>query len=126
MNNSNYIFKKNGFKFLSMLAILVGMSGAILFFPINMDEKYTCIFERIVPYSRVDRDNSAVSVEGVTHLESVVLKIGNDSITPKKTSPFHHYISSYSIWWWGSLALLGLGAYKLSSQLSHKNVGKLR
>ena len=107
-----------------MLAILVGMSGAILFFPISTDEKYTCIFERIAPINLVAKDNSAVSVGGFTHLESGVLKTGNNPITPKKASPFHHYISSYSIWWWGNLALLGLGAYKLSSQLSRKNVGE--
>jgi len=93
--------QQKGRNYVSGLLILIGLSGAILFFPIDMGGTETCIFESVNP--NVDIFHHAATGQGL-------------SLIVQEESSFEHYLSYYSTWWWGSLVLLAMGVFFLTTR----------
>lgn len=63
----------------------IGILGAVFYFPVNIDNQYTCLFHRLF-----SPDHSYVH----SHTDIV-----------------EHYVTSFGFMWWGSLILLALSIY---------------
>jgi hypothetical protein len=91
------------------LAGLAGMSGTVLFFPVQLDGSYTCFYHRIIEkqhpvgthkYNDTDR-NKMHSKQVFDEQEQHV----HDNAFLKR------YITRYAGLWWGSIGLLILSYY---------------
>ena len=74
-------------KFITLILTFlgIGLVGSVMFFPVNMDSQYTCLFHRLVH-------------EGHSYAYP------HDTIV-------QHYITTFGFLWWGSLILLAGSIY---------------
>ena len=85
---------KKYYLLLIWILLLTSMTGAVFFFPINLNEKYTCLYHRL--YDNSDNGH-AISLD-----------------IPAVTRPamdhelLDSYIKSYAFLWWASMAVLFL------------------
>jgi hypothetical protein len=85
-------------KILMVALIFFGVVGSLMFFPIQLDEGYTCLYHQVF-----DNDHPVWDQQGVAN------QIGEHHTT----GMINAYISGYAFFWWGSLALIALGVYQL-------------
>ncbi len=74
-------------KLLMITGLAVTLLATILFFPVNIGQKYTCLFHRLFVHSHL-------------HFQS-----GQEL--------FHHYLLPYGLLWWASLAIFAGIVWKL-------------
>ena len=101
--------------------LLVGLTGAVLFFPVNLNGRYTCLYHRAF-CGGIQRSNysgdvcempdrnqpiGTVSDEGgrVAVTRSQNLDAGSDLV--------HTYVHHFGFFWWTSLALMFGGLFLL-------------
>ena len=92
---------------------LVGLTGTILFFPLNLSDNATCLYE-------MHKQNvEPVPVDLAQAVHGVVLTNVADEISPEELAKqmnfirMHNYMAGYLFWWWGSMGLLIIGIIKL-------------
>lgn len=91
---------------LIFLLLFISIAGAVLFFPVNIQDQYTCLYHRLFS-------------PGHTFLHSA----GDDISQTGKEDLLHRYLSSFGLLWWGSLLLTSLSIYSLK-RLASRNASK--
>ncbi|MCF6239681.1 MAG: hypothetical protein L3J79_12920 [Candidatus Marinimicrobia bacterium] len=92
---------------------IVGFIGTILFFPLDLANNATCLYEVInqggqpVPVDLVQAVHGAVPTKGASELSAEELTMRVNFIR------LHNYMDGYLLWWWGSMGLLIIGITKL-------------
>jgi len=84
-----------------LLLITVGAGGAVLFFPISFGDQFTCLYHRLT-CEMEETSPLAQFSQGEKHSHDEH-EIHNASLNT--------YIAEFSLFWWGSIALLVIGLY---------------
>ena len=72
-----------------ILLLIIGFIGIILFFPVNFNNSYTCIYHRFLNHHNLESD---IDLNNINHQHnSDLLDI---------------YINHYALFWWLSISLL--------------------
>lgn len=100
-------FLNNGVLTFFIIVALLGFAGGIVFFPVNIGDRYTCFFHR---YVAGDTPNTS------THR---VMPGQHGHPGPDAGESRHHlhdqYMNSFGLLWWGSLGLLLIGIFGIKS-----------
>lgn len=78
------------------LLLAAGIAGAVLFFPVNIQDQYTCLYHRLFSPEH-----------SYTH------STGVDISQTQEEDLLRHYLSPFGLLWWGSLLLTALSIYSL-------------
>lgn len=92
-------------KFLLFLAIIPLLGGAVLFFPVKLDNRYTCLYHRIA------ESGNPVHHEGSKPLDGRLLT-GNHNM-PHSMMMESYYMERFVFIWWLSLLLTFLAIRKI-------------
>ncbi len=143
-------FQNRNLKIWSGLMIGVGVIGTVFFFPVNFQSRYTCLYHRIfhpgecvhsegsAPHEHSEHPSptspSALPEEAAraglgVHEESTSYQGGRTGETPmvfcenhdQATTLVRHYVNHFAFFWWGSIILIGLGAYSWRLLRAKKN-----
>lgn len=82
-----------------IIFLAIGLLGGLLFFPIQIDETYTCFYHRIF-----DNDHPAHEHKLSQNMQSAHSH-GSDLVDI--------YVSGYGIFWWSSLIVVAYSIYRL-------------
>lgn len=93
--------KRFGKRNILLLLLAAGIAGAVLFFPVNINNKYTCLYHRLFSPGH-----------------SYPHAAGADISQTQKEDLLHRYLSPFGLLWWGSLLLTALSIYSLKRQAS--------
>lgn len=89
-----------GQKLIIVAVTSIGLLGALLFFPMNIRNRYTCLYHRML-FQEATTDNSP---------PAVVLFPHHDSLMANHVHPagdlVREYVFPFGILWWGSILLL--------------------
>lgn len=90
-------------KYTTLILTLLGLGvfGAIFFFPVNINNQYTCLYHRLF-----------YPGHSYTHA------IGTDVPQTQQEYLLNRYLSPFGLLWWGSLLLTALSIYSLKRQSS--------
>lgn len=91
--------KRNGLKIWGSLILLLGIAGAVLFFPVRIGGNHTCLYHRII-----DAHPSYYSGNG---------RLPTDTGHRDETAIDHsellkHYLVPFGVLWWSSLSVVGV------------------
>lgn len=95
---------------LLLLLLAIGLAGAVVFFPFNIENRYTCLYHRLLEPEH-----------GIIHAGSAADGARSESVAGNGqfSTLDHHgdllagYLSPFGFAWWGSLALTAFAAYAL-------------
>ncbi len=133
-------FQNRNLKIWGGILIGLGVIGTIFFFPVNFQSRYTCLYHRIFHPSKCihgesteghsHRQNGGEHGTAWFFEEPVRAEFGGreegrsrDGEVPGKppmticgaseqtTTLVRHYVNNFAFFWWGSIVLIGLGAY---------------
>lgn len=91
-----------------------GIAGTILFFPVNIQNQYTCLYHRLIHrYSQRER------IGAVPLPNDKSPNVNHNHAETKNASPeelnhdelIQHYVFSFGLLWWASLLFVGLSLY---------------
>lgn len=106
--------KKNIIKSLFTILILLGATGSLLFFPLRMEEGYTCIY-----HLKFDHDNPVMEISKIVS--------GGEYYSNSVNARFmHEYIHNWALLWWLSLAVAGTGLYGVIKNRNNNNTIALK
>lgn len=88
-------FRKKNILFLLLAA---GIAGAVLFFPVNIQDQYTCLYHRLFS-------------PGHSYPHSAGADI--DISQTQQENLLNRYLSPFGLLWWGSLLLTAISIYSL-------------
>ncbi|MCK6619719.1 MAG: hypothetical protein HUU32_04545 [Calditrichaceae bacterium] len=91
--------KPFGKKNILLLVLAAGIAGAVLFFPVNINNQYTCLYHRLFS-------------PGHSYTHST----GDDISQTQKEDLLNRYLSPFGLLWWGSLLITALSIYGLRRQ----------
>jgi|GEM_PF-3091320 hypothetical protein len=106
--------------------LLVGILGAVLFFPFNYEDRYTCLYHRFS-----DRGESALnrSLTGTIqrrdgdhahqHMGDIHSLRANSNDTEDLV---RRYVFPFGLFWWGSLAIFTAGCFLFRSWLKTSRI----
>lgn len=101
--------KSNRWRAVFLLVSLAGITGTILFFPVQLDGRYTCYYHRIFDeHHPVRNHESDVSERNMMHRQKGV---SEPDLHEHSDIFLEKYIKSYVGLWWGSIALIVLSYY---------------
>jgi hypothetical protein len=101
--------------FIFILVFTIGILGVILFFPLKIDNRYSCLFHCWSKSNELKADTNRSSIPGnYSKLPSINAEANHINHDLLKS-----YISSYAFLWWGSFVWLTGGIY-LRNRLSRK------
>ena len=87
-----------------IVLITIGTSGTLLFFPVALGDQFTCLYHRLTGMMQEETHHAEDQKAGGTRVHgSFDHEIHNASLNT--------YISRFSLYWWGSIALLVTGMY---------------
>jgi len=84
---------------LFILLFLIGLTGSIVFFPMPIDRRYTCIAEHNAYVQEIMQDDDVSQPASRQVLEEHGL--------------LQRYLNTFAFLWWSSLLVIGIGAWKL-------------
>jgi hypothetical protein len=100
-------FLNNGVRTIFVVIAILGLTGAVVFFPINIGDRYTCLYHRYVA-----ADMPAAGVDGA-------MPGHHTAVSGSDAEARHHlhaqYMGTFRFVWWGSLALLLIGISGIKS-----------
>ncbi len=89
--------------------ILVGVAGAILFFPMQLDgKKFTCLYHRLW-----DKDVPVNECSENMQTESCLKNVSK----PIHAQMLNRYLHGYAFFWWTSIFIGSIGAYGLRKRI---------
>lgn len=101
---------------LLMSAMILGLIGTVLFFPVNLGNRYTCLFHRLT-------SGAHPSAHELTTHRSEESPAGGESSAPGSSAPvadehhahgiLQHYVFTYGLLWWFSLLLTAAALFEL-------------
>ena len=86
-------------KYVLIFIMMLGIAGGLLFFPLQLNDGYTCFYHRFFDSDRPVIKHAHIITQIQEH---------------HSTEMIDAYISGYAFFWWGSLVLTGFGIYKLN------------
>lgn len=88
-------------KYLFIILIVSGIIGVIFFFPVNLNDKYTCLYHRMF-----------FENHGGEHLQhnAIAADHGMNSL-------LQHYIGHYALLWWASIAVFTISIILLKKRM---------
>jgi len=89
-----------------LLLLGMGILGVVVFFPVNINNQYTCLYHRLFSPEHSYPHTSGVNI---TSIQKEIL--------------LNRYLTPFGLLWWGSLLLTALSIYGLKRQAS-KNDNK--
>ena len=93
-------------KRLSVFFLLIGFAGAVLFFPFNMNNRYTCLYHRL--FCETDPVYSGHGpILGPQPLNHAAMPY-QAMHGPQENALIPHYLKHFAFYWWGSLLLAGI------------------
>jgi len=128
-------------RYILVFGILISGLGAVVFFPLNINEQYTCIFHQIFDHSHpvfnvVGQDDDHVhttNVGGTGRIKSKQNAEGYGSGGENEISDGSHdsllldkYLDQYAILWWTNVGLLALSIFvliNLNRKIKYKKSG---
>jgi len=133
------------------LMFALGMTGSILFFPININSRYTCLYHRIFqsrneqvafmsqPLERgmleVKESNGNSKSSDIEKNNKIIISDRDDVISRSTPAAdpdegyfcanelLKNYIHGYALFWWGSLLLLAGGYFLMKNRKPVQNPG---
>ncbi len=91
----------------------VGLIGFMLFFPLDLANNATCLYESIIRSDQPVPVNLAQTIAGAAPGQEIN-RLSHEQLTRRiNDSRFHNFRDVYLFWWWGSTGLLIIGVYKL-------------
>ncbi|NIT99579.1 MAG: hypothetical protein GWN01_01125, partial [Nitrosopumilaceae archaeon] len=102
-----------------IILLVLGIPGTVVFFPVNIDNRYTCLYHRLfIPHhlnphssdsSIANSHRQIVNPGSLTHhrrltKEEEPVEISYDEIMAR-------YVTPFGFLWWGSLLLVATGVY---------------
>ena len=100
-------------KILMIIALTVGVSGGILFFPFNFQDEYTCLFHRLFSPGHYHANGSGKNVERLDGSERHKHRLPGSSAIEMEEDLVNHYVVPFGLMWWSSLLLVALSLYGL-------------
>lgn len=79
-------------KYFVLVFFLIGLLGGILFFPVNLNDQYTCLYHRL---------SGTEHVHDAVHHSEMLMGGGNHDLLDA-------YVASYAVYWWASLAVIAI------------------
>lgn len=107
----------------SMILLFIGWGilGSIMFFPVNLNGKHTCLSDRLLSYfSRSLEENSFHQREDTYPKYNVNNHLSGNHLILQK------YILPYGICWWVFLGILGTGIYLFKTRYNRLRPQKVR
>ena len=94
---------------LMLILLSIGVVGGVLFFPVNFDNQYTCLYHRMfVSEHHYDTSNemaNTVNIDG-NHHEGEIDEMMHSELLDK-------YVLPFGLIWWISLIALAIGFFWL-------------
>jgi len=93
-------------KRLSVFFLIAGITGAVVFFPFNFNDRYTCLYHRVCnpaqPVSSTPHHrHQAAAPENILDANPAGHHLAANSLIP-------HYLNHFAFFWWASLLVVGL------------------
>ncbi len=87
-----------------IILIAVGTSGTVLFFPVSFGDQFTCLYHRLTCEMEEESHHA-----GEQHVSDTRTHGSNGHEI--HNASLNTYIAKFSLFWWGSIALLVIGVY---------------
>jgi len=101
-------------KILMIIALTVGVSGGILFFPFNFQDEYTCLYHRLYSLGHsYDSNGSEKNFEGLAEPERHKHHLPGSNAIEMEEDLVNHYVVPFGLMWWSSLLLVAASLYGL-------------
>ncbi len=84
--------------------LVIGALGTILFFPVNIQNRYTCVFHRLIGQEEMSKVVSLMNSEGVHY--SSQHQDSADFMESVHYHLHHRYMATFGMFWWISLLIL--------------------
>ena len=98
--------------------IVIAILGSTLFFPVNIDGRYTCFYHRLF-----DSPQAASTVPGADKYKpNFSDQHENMPFSYHQSLLLQHYLHRYAFLWWGSVSVLAL--YIFIHRKKKKNLGR--
>ncbi len=110
---------KRKLKIFCVIITLLGMAGAVLFFPVKINSEYTCLYHRMFNESSGAANSGGVNTAG----RMVNGGAGKTASVPSQmesSTLVEQYIHNYAFFWWGSLLLIVLAYYLVKYRKQQK------
>jgi hypothetical protein len=129
-------------RYILVMAFLITSLGTVFFFPLNINEKYTCFFHRIFNHTQpvsydINRKNEHVHTKDIGQTEKINSRAGDKgfySETDKEVIIASHgsvlldnYLDQYAFAWWASIGFFALTVFrwlKLSKKIKKNKSGR--
>lgn len=103
MKKRNRLGKRN----FILLMLGIGIAGAVLFFPVNIQNRYTCLYHRLL----FPEHSYSHSHKAAEHPEN---QVSRDSLYDHLHDQLlRGYLKPFGLLWWGSLLIVTLCFYEL-------------
>jgi len=93
-------------KRLSVFFLIFGIAGVVLFFPLNMNNRYTCLYHRL--FCRTEPVAAGHDQRLEPHTNNHGGMPHQAMQGPQVNALIPHYLKHFAFYWWGSLLLAGI------------------
>lgn len=101
-----------------LVLLIIGLNGTVLFFPINLDNQFTCLFHRLAFPDHDYRHSHDTNDQVLQSKETPSGKYAEQSTSFSTENLHHQYMHTFSYFWWGSLLLVVFSIFALKHQKS--------
>ncbi|MDZ7724380.1 MAG: hypothetical protein U5R06_16645 [candidate division KSB1 bacterium] len=91
-------------KSIFIVLFIIGLIGSILFFPLPIDQRSTCIADHHTAYGRLSDSDTSPHSPG--------------SAPMRNRHRLQRYLDSWAFLWWTSLLITGISTWKLFKPIS--------
>ena len=107
-------------KFLMLLFLIIGIAGSILFFPVNIKDRYTCLGHKLMnnqpqEFNKLD-----------SHKNSMIHPTTTSDQADHHNLLLQKYVYPFGIFWWLSVGVVSLGIYMLFYRRSNNRKRKYK
>ena len=99
-------------KYFLIIILFLGITGGLLFFPVMMDNGYTCYYHRFIDTKRPVEEKMVYDGQTDGHVQ-INHSSAAGTMEHHGSEMLDRYLASYALLWWGSLALLVLSLFAL-------------
>ena len=97
-----------------LLLIIPGTAGGILFLPISLESKYSCLYEKMFSGNHYVHNVDCTAAHRISECETIELSNNkHHALNGSGHDLLNTYLANYAFLWWGSLALVVFCFYRL-------------
>ncbi len=126
------MFSKSIIKLGVIFFFAIGFLGAVFFFPVNINNQYTCLYHRLTSTKSHHPRNSNQTKESMEMMRENQNNLihsqqsdvnENDKTYADESDALGHYVIPFGFLWWGSLMIIAFSIFELRKLLSlqHQN-----